>query len=86
MPYWTHSDGTQALWFKEGRWRIGPKSDRGTTMRGLESINSPLCPESVGSNWKYSDGEQFLDAQGSAKMYKYEGMIFQGNNQFKNRK
>merc|ERR1712012_299198 len=41
-------------------------------MAYLHSTNSPLCPESIGSNWKYSDEGEFLDAQGNAKMYKYE--------------
>ena len=75
MPYWTQSGGTNALWFTDGRWRISNQSDLGTDMQVLYSTNSPLCPESVGSNWKYYDGEQLLDAQGTAKMYKYEGMI-----------
>ena len=86
LPYWMQSDGTNALWFTSGRWRIGKKSDLGTTTQGLYSTNSPLCPESVGSNWKYLDDEEFLDAQGNAKMYKYEGMIYQGKKHFINGK
>ena len=68
MPYWTNSDGTRALWFTKGRWRIGDKSDIGTTTQRLYSTNFPPCPESVGSHWKYWDGEQFLDAEGNAEM------------------
>ena len=75
MPYWTNTEGTKALWFSLGSWSIGDKSDLGTATKRLYSTNSPLCPESVGSNWKYSDQEEFLDAQGNANMYKYEGMI-----------
>ena len=86
MPYWMHSDGTNALWFTNGKWRLGAKSWLGTTTQGLHSTNSPPCPESVGSHWKYLDGEEWLDAQGNAKMYKYEGMIYQGNKQFINGK
>ena len=82
MPYWTSSEGTRALWFGDGSWRIGRKSDLGTTTQYLYSTNSPVCPESVGSHWKYADDGEFLDAQGNAKMYKYEGMIYQGNKQF----
>ena len=74
MPYWTTTDGTRALWFASGHWRIGKKSNIGTTTQTLKSTNSPPCPESVGSNWKYHDGKQLLDAQGNAKMYKYEGI------------
>ena len=76
MPYWTHSDGIKALWFKKGKWRIGYKSHLGTTTRGLESTNSPPCPESVGSHWKYYDGEEWLDAQGNAKIYTHDGKIY----------
>ena len=86
MPYWMQIDGTSALWFKKGKWQIGPKSNLGTTISSLHSTNSPLCPESVGSHWKYNDGKQLLDAQGNAKMYKYEGMVYQGNKQFINGK
>ena len=86
MPYWTTTDGTRALWFASGHWRIGKKSNIGTTTQTLKSTNSPPCPESVGSHWKYWDGAKFVDAQGNAKMYKYEGMIYQGNKQFINGK
>ena len=86
MPYWTIINRTRALWFADGRWRISNQSDLGTDIQVLYSTNSPLCPESVGSHWKYLDGEQWLDAQGNAKMYKYEGMIYQGNKQFINGK
>ena len=85
MPYWTSSDGTYALWFTNGKWRIGTESNLGTTTQSLYSTNTPLCPESIGSNWKYLDDE-FLDAKGNAKMYKYEGMVYQGNKQFINGK
>ena len=78
MPFWTSSDGTKALWFTNGQWRIGKKSDLGTTTQYLHSTNSPVCPESVGSHWKYVEGAEWLDAQGNAKMYKYyEGKIDQ---------
>ena len=82
MPYWM-SEGwnwpLSALWFKEGRWRIGKKSDLGTTEAGLQSTNSPPCPESVGSNWKYYDGEEWMDALGNAKMYsKYDSTVHKG--------
>ena len=79
MPYWMHSDGTYALWFTQGSWRMGRKSNLGTQTSGLKSTNSPLCPKYIGSNWKYRDGEEWLDAQRNAKVYKYEGMIYQGN-------
>ena len=79
MPYWTSSDGTKALWFTNGQWRIGKKSDLGTTTQYLYSTNSPVCPESVRSHWKYWDGDEWLDAQGNAKMYEYEGMIYREN-------
>ena len=74
MPYWTSSEGTKALWFTNGQWRIGKKSDLGTTTQGLHSTFSPSCPESIGSNWKYNDGEEWLAAHGNANMYKYKGM------------
>ena len=86
MPYWTSSDGTYALWFTNGKWRIGTESNLGTTTQSLYSTNTPLCPESIGSNWKYLDDGGWLDAQGNAKMYKYEGMVYQGNKQFINGK
>ena len=86
MPYWMQSGGTNALWFKEGSWRIATKSDLGTSTSDIYSTNSPPCPESVGSHWKYYDGEEWLDAQGNAKMYKYEGTIYYGNKLFINGK
>ena len=76
------SDGTNALWYKIGMWMIGDKSNLETTTSVLHSTNSPLCPESVGSHWKYADGGQFLDAQGNAKMYAYDGKIYQGDKRF----
>ena len=76
-PYWMHSDGTYALWFTQGSWRMGKKSNLGTQTSGIKSTNSPLCPEYVGTNWKYGDGEEWLDAQGNAKVFKYKGMIHQ---------
>ena len=79
MPYWTSRDGTYALWFTNGMWLIGEESYLGTTTAYLHSTNSPVCPESVAMDWKYTDGEEFLDAQGNARMFKYEGMIYQGN-------
>ena len=81
-PYWTNTEGTKALWFKDSMWIVGEKSDIGTTTGGLKSTNSSSCPESVGMDWKYWDGEEWLDARGNAQMYKYEGMIYQGNEQF----
>ena len=86
MPYWTNNEGTQALWFINGMWIVGTESALGTTTGGLHSTNSPVCPESVAMDWKYWDGEEFSDAQGNAKMYKYEGIIYQGNKQFINGK
>ena len=59
MPYWTNSDGTYALWFKEGMWMIGYKSDLGTATCVLHSTIAPPCPESVGSRWKYWDGVEW---------------------------
>ena len=85
MPYWTSSDGTYALWFTNGEWRIGTESVLGTTTQSLYSTNSPPCPESVGSSWKYWDGDalEWVDAQGNA----YDGKIYQGKNkQFINAK
>merc|ERR1712108_116279 len=46
-------------------------SQLGTITQYLYSTNSPVCPESVGSNWKYWNGEDWLDAQGNAKMIIY---------------
>jgi len=69
MPYWTSTDGTKALWFVEGRWRIGPRSHLRTITQGIHSTFSPPCPESVGSHWKYVDDGEFVDAQGNAKMF-----------------
>ena len=86
LPYWMQSDGTNALWFTSGNWMIGEKSDLGTTTKGLDSTNSPPCPESIGSHWKYYDGEEWLEAQGNATVFEYEGMIYQGNKQFINDK
>ena len=83
-PYWTNDEGTKAVWFKNYRWTVGEKSDLGTTTGGLKSTNSPPCPESVELNWKYQSGEEWLDAQGNAKMHKYEGMIHRGDKQFIN--
>ena len=82
MPYWTSSDGTYALWFTKGQWRIGKESYLGTTTQSLHSTNSSPCPEFVGMDWNYWNGEEWLDAQGNAKMYKYEGMIYQENKPF----
>ena len=82
LPYWVEFGGSYALWFKNGKWMVGDKSDLGDTTGYLHSTNSLVCPESVAMDWKYWDGEEFLDAQGNAKMYKYEGMIHQGNEQF----
>ena len=75
MPFWIQSNGTYMLWFAKGQWRIGKESYLGTTTSNLHSTNSPPCPESIGSNWKYLDDGEWLDAQGNAKMYKFEGMI-----------
>ena len=69
MPYWTESNGTNALWFAKGRWRIADKSDVGTTTQSLYSTNSPPCPEYVGNHLKYFDGEDWLDADGNSKIY-----------------
>ena len=79
-PYWTNDEGTKALWFKNSMWLVGKKSDIGTTTGGLKSTKASSCPESVAMDWKYWDGEGFLDAQGNAKMYNYEGMIKEINN------
>ena len=76
MPHWTNTEGTEALWFTDGQWQIGPKSYlNSTTTHGLRSTNSTPCPESVGSHWKYKDGREWVDAQQNAKMYKYEGTV-----------
>ena len=80
MPYWMHSDGTYALWFTQGSWRMGAISNLGTQTSGIKSTSSPLCPEYVGTNWKYRDGEEWLDAQGNAQVFKYEGMMHQVKN------
>ena len=79
MPYWMQSGGTNALWFTDGKWHIGYKSNLGTTTSGLYGTNSPSCPESVGSRWKYLDDGEWLNAQENATMYKYEGIICRGN-------
>ena len=83
MPYWMHSDGTYALWFTQGSWRMGTKSNLGTQTSGIKSTSSPLCPEHVGTNWKYGDGEEWLDAQRNAQVFKYEGMMHQVKKNYK---
>ena len=80
MPYWMHSDGTYALWFTQGSWRMGTMSNLGTQTSGIKSTSSPLCPEYVGTNWKYRDGEEWLDAQRNALVFKYKGMMHQVKN------
>ena len=82
MPYWMQSGGTNALWFTDGKWHIGYKSNLGTTTSGLYGTNSPSCPESVGSRWKYWDGGEWVHALGNAKMHAYDGKIYQGDKQF----
>ena len=37
MPYWMHSDGTYALWFTQGSWRMGTKSNLGTQTSGIKA-------------------------------------------------
>ena len=82
MPYWIQSNGTNALWFASGKWRISIKKELGTGRGYLYSTNSPICPESVGSHWKYTNNGEWLNAQENATMYKYEGTICQGNKKF----
>ena len=83
LPYWMQSDGTNALWFASGEWRISIKTELGIGRGYLYSTNSPPCPESVGSHWKYWDGEEWLDAQGNAKIYTHDGKIYKKINLIK---
>ena len=76
MPFWTNSEDTMAIWFQEGRWSIGPKSNLGTDTCSLKSVSAAPCPESELLQWMYNEGEEWINADNDAKVLLKEGEKF----------
>ena len=67
MPYWSNSEGTRVLWFKENHWRIGDKEDLGTTANGLKAEGyGQTCPHMDDLQWIY----RYTDAEGEVQSSK----------------
>ena len=68
--YWISSnDGKQAIWYdpKYSNWKIGSKSNLGSSTAGLYSKYDTACPSDDGKKWKYYDGDNWVDAGNDAQ-------------------
>ena len=74
-PAFYQTVGGNAIWFKNGKWRIGSKGDIGTTTQSLLSTGTTLsCPESEAIYWNYYSNSQWIDAGQDVVISPYLGM------------
>ena len=59
-PYWYHNASGAAIWWSEGKWRIGLLKNLGSKIQGQHSTtdSSGDCPTSHGTIWLYWDGKK----------------------------
>ena len=64
-----------AMWFKDGKWRIGNVEDIGTITQALQTTSEQPCPESRENKWTYLAGNssEWLDARKDASVSTYTG-------------
>ena len=60
-PFWLKDDA--AIWYDDSssKWAIGAKKNLGTSTCGMHSTTE--APDPVGLRWKYTDGENWIDAE-----------------------
>ena len=50
---WYLSSSGNAIWYKDGTWRVGTKGDKGTTRGVFYTNDDDKCPHQPGFKWKY---------------------------------
>ena len=68
----TVTGGDNVAWFKDSRWRIGPRINIDTTISGLYSKEDMACPDSDGGSWEYYSKE-WREAGKDVVVLKYLG-------------
>ena len=68
--YWISDDDKQALWYdpKNNHWKIGSKSDLGSSSGGLHSKFNAPCPDIDGNKWMFASGGKWVDAGNDARV------------------
>ena len=57
LPTYYQNGGVSAMWFTDGRWRIGERKNLGTTNAGIMSTKAEQCPEMIETDWAYSEND-----------------------------
>ena len=58
---WYLSDSGHAIWYHDGKWRVGKEENKGTSTSVFYTDDDDECPhqpKSWGFRWKYYDGEE----------------------------
>ena len=73
--YWISSNGKKAIWYdpKMNNWKIGDKSDLGSSTGGLKlKFNAP-CPDIDGNKWMFWSDGKYVDAGNDARVGIFDG-------------
>merc|ERR1711953_1448484 len=69
--WYLSSNGRYAIWYKDGRWRVGPEGNKGTRSCVFYNTDDDKCPHQPGFNWEYyvSAINEWIDADYGMSIY-----------------
>merc|ERR1711953_908660 len=69
--WYLSSNGRYAIWYKDGRWRVGPEGNKGTRSCVFYNTDDDKCPHQPAFNWKYyvSAINEWIDADYGMSIY-----------------
>merc|ERR1711953_446837 len=69
--WYLSSNGRYAIWYKDGRWRVGTEGNKGPRSCVFYNTDDDKCPHQPGFNWKYyvSAINEWIDADYGMSIY-----------------
>merc|ERR1711953_1042604 len=69
--WYLSSNGRYAIWYKDGRWRVGTEGNKGSRSCVFYNTDDDKCPHQPGFNWKYyvSAINEWIDADYGMSIY-----------------
>jgi len=69
--WYLSSNGRYAIWYKDGRWRVGSEGNKGSRSCVFYNTDDDKCPHQPGFNWKYyvSAINEWIDADYGMSIY-----------------
>jgi len=69
--WWLSRDEEYAIWYTDGKWRIGHTNRVGSTTRNADTTDDDKCVEDTGLTWKFFNGDEdhWYDADDGLGVY-----------------